>query len=268
MRSVSQWKIWILLALLLLRTAGGTSGTAKESRLQRNAREAAEGQDDIKNDDKSYPPDTLASAAPTPTIELPVELRTAAPTPTLLFPPSLQTAPPTFEGATYHPTYEPSSPTVEPTMNMWEKVTSTTKAVRTEWDSTDTIVVTVLILFFLIVTFIYCVCCTPNKESLMTTDRGAGGRGGDSKGHTYTSVRSSDYHYSPLSTPRGSGSDGRVEVINPQAESAPLLSPPRNRAQGRRGQGVEDIPLRAARLPRPPADLGYQTADDGGELNI
>jgi len=276
MPSLVQWRICRILVLLLVITSFVTQSLPLSGQ-----REAAKEEGDNENDNKAYPPDSLESAPPTPTTEFPVELRTNPPTPTMLFPPSLQTAPPTKTGATYHPTMEPTSstmveptsPTMDPTMNTWEKVTSTTKAVRTEWDNTDTIVVTVLLTFFLIVTFIYCVCCTPNKESLMTADHGAGGRGGDSKGITYTNVRSSDYHYSPLSTPRGSGSDGRVEVINPQAESAPLLSPPRSRAQGRRGQGGEDIPLRAARGPQPrPPDLGYQTADDtadeGGDLNI
>jgi len=244
---------------------------------------------DIKNDDKQFPPDVdvdvdvnVASMAPTPTEMFPVELRTSPPTPSLLFPPNLQTAPPTKEGATWHPTYEPTTgPTTASPLPLWKQaVVVPINTVRTEWDADDTIVTTVLLTVFIIVTFVYCVCCKRNKESRDTDTWGRRPNKGD-----YSAIETQDYSGSPPSptTFRPAGSGQPVVVHNPMAETSPLLSPPRNkeklaaRKDAREQRDREQVPVRAPRTfpsvaPRFPVEpeetLGGGFSDIDGDLNI
>ena len=246
------------------------------------------------NDDKAYPIVSddkaivdLATIAPTPTEDFPIELRTSPPTPTLLFPPSLQTAPPTKDGATYHPTETPTSdpnpyhptyaPTAAPTTHApstaWKHaVTQPWTLIKSEWDADDTIVTSVLITFFLIVMCVYCVCCKRNKDAHDVGSWGATNRP-TNKGE-YSAIESVERLGS--SSPRSP--DGRVVMHNPMAETSPLLSPPRNRdrvstgrreAREERDRDRDAVPLRQARQTSPqPTRGGDNHSDMDDDLNI
>jgi len=259
--------------------------------------------DPDKNDDKSAPPDISEptpapdikeptpapdvknTIAPTPTEDFPMDLRTNPPTPTMLFPPSLQTAPPTKEGATSHPTYEPTEwPTTHSPSPRWKGVLmSPINTVRSEWDADDTIVTTVVILVLLIISCVYCVCCKRNKDTHDVSAWGAASgtprsRAVNKGDYAYATIEDSDSDRpssprpsSPTLSPRAYPSDGRVVVHNPMAETSPLLSPPRNRDKLARREAREardagqSLPMRTARSAPVQMQILASESSRGGE---
>ena len=190
---------------------------------------------------------SVATLAPTDTDEFPVELRTTPPTPTFLY--DEGTNAPIHGYPTFYPTM---APTCDNSTSRADQVKCAALAqmaqVQADWSTVDTIVLSVALTVVFCTCFLYCLCCRQGKDGLkiessrMQTLKGEYvAVGQDAQDGLITPPESS----SPPTTPRVSRYGG-VEVINPLAETSPLLSPPRNqrRAAAREQVGQPIIPIR------------------------
>ena len=208
------------------------------------------------------------SAAPTDTDEFPVELRTTPPTPTALFPrPSDEpTHWPMHEYPTFYPTMEPTcANTSSRAGHIKCAAMYQISQVQADWSTIDTIILSVSLTMVFFTCFLYCLCCRQGKDVIDVDTSRVG------KGH-YSAVDNHDLlltpETSPPTTPRR-GRYGGVEVINPLAETSPLLSPPRERERDRRTARREvaypPIPVRQpAKSLRDGPGVGGSGAGDAG----